>query len=94
LLYTLAFIFHLASARIDGTPFALALTGLVCSVALFKFGVIEIVPAARELAIDSLDDGFLASCLARISASRAPRPNAHGRGWPKPLSSGKAGPYP
>ena len=41
------------------TPIALALTGLVCSVALLKLDVLKIVPAARALAIDSLSDGFI-----------------------------------
>lgn len=59
LLVTIAFLLGLTPERIDLTPFALALTGLVCSFALFKLGVLEIVPAAREIAIDSLRDGFV-----------------------------------
>lgn len=45
--------------NIDSAPFSFFLTGLIISIALFKFGLFELVPAARELAIDSIKDGFL-----------------------------------
>jgi diguanylate cyclase (GGDEF)-like protein len=44
---------------IDPAPFSLSLTGIVLSIALFKFGLFELVPAARERALDSIRDGFL-----------------------------------
>jgi diguanylate cyclase (GGDEF)-like protein len=54
ILYLIGFI-----QKIDPAPFSLFLTGLMLSIALFKFGLFELVPAARELAIDSIRDGFL-----------------------------------
>lgn len=45
--------------NIDPTPFALALTGLVLAFALFRLRLFELVPAARELAIDAIRDAFL-----------------------------------
>jgi diguanylate cyclase (GGDEF)-like protein len=56
---TIGFLLGLTPERIDVTPIALSLTGLVCSIALLKLDVLEIVPAARALAIDSLSDGFI-----------------------------------
>jgi diguanylate cyclase (GGDEF)-like protein len=45
--------------HIDPIPFALTLTGLVYAYALFKLRLFELVPAARELAIDAVRDAFL-----------------------------------
>lgn len=45
--------------NIDPSPFSLTLTGLVLAIALFKFGLFELVPAARERALDSIRDAFL-----------------------------------
>ena len=44
---------------VDPAPFTLCLTGLIFAVTLFKLGLFELVPAARELALDSLNDSFL-----------------------------------
>lgn len=46
-------------AKIEPTSFSLAVTGLFFAFALFKLGLFELVPAARELALDSIQDGFL-----------------------------------
>ncbi len=54
-LYFLGFI----PGKVDPTPFTLVLTGIVCSWGLFKLGLFELVPAARELALDSIRDSFL-----------------------------------
>lgn len=42
----------------DAGPLALSVTVLLFALALFRFGLFEIVPAARELALDSVREGF------------------------------------
>jgi len=44
---------------VDPAPFALSISGIIFAVTLFKFGLFELVPAARELALDSVSDSFL-----------------------------------
>ncbi len=44
---------------IDLGPFGIALSVLVFGVALFRFGLFEIVPAARELALDAVREAFV-----------------------------------
>lgn len=46
-------------SKLDTTPISLVLTGLVTSYALFKMDLLELVPAARELALDSIREAFL-----------------------------------
>lgn len=58
LLAGILYLFNLFQG-IDPAPFSLSLTGLVLSIALFKFGLFELVPAARERALDSIRDSFL-----------------------------------
>ncbi len=43
----------------DPAPFTLSISGIIFAVTLFKFGLFELVPAARELALDSVSDSFL-----------------------------------
>ncbi len=43
----------------DPGPFGVTLTGLLLTIALTKLGLFELVPAARELALDSIQDCFL-----------------------------------
>ncbi len=45
--------------KIEPTSFSMAVTGLFFGFALFKLGLFELVPAARELALDSIQEGFL-----------------------------------
>ncbi|GAP08054.1 MAG TPA: GGDEF domain-containing protein [Anaerolinea thermolimosa] len=45
--------------HIDPIPFALSLAGVLFAFALFKLKLFELVPAARELAIDAVRDAFL-----------------------------------
>jgi diguanylate cyclase (GGDEF)-like protein len=45
--------------QIDPGPFSLTLTGVVFAFTLFKLRLFELVPAARELALDSIRDAFL-----------------------------------
>jgi diguanylate cyclase (GGDEF)-like protein len=45
--------------KIEPTSFSMAVTGVFFAFALFKLGLFELVPAARELALDSIRDGFL-----------------------------------
>ncbi len=44
---------------VDPAPFALSVSVLLFGIALFRFGLFEIVPAARELALDSVRDAFV-----------------------------------
>jgi diguanylate cyclase (GGDEF)-like protein len=46
-------------AKIEPSSFSMLVTGLFFAFALFKLGLFELVPAARELALDSIQDGFL-----------------------------------
>jgi len=55
-------LFHImgkAPWGIDPLPFSLALSGCFCALALFGLGLFELVPAARDRAIESLRDGFI-----------------------------------
>jgi PAS domain S-box-containing protein len=45
--------------RLDLTPFAFALSGLLVALNLFHFRLLDIVPFARDAAIDSMSDGFV-----------------------------------
>ncbi len=56
------FLAYLAGAtpwHLDISPLGTVCSGLLFSWAIFRLGILELVPAARELAIDSLRDGFL-----------------------------------
>ena len=53
------YILDLIPGNLDPGPFTLSITGLIFSIALFKLGLFELVPAARELALDSIKDSFL-----------------------------------
>ena len=55
----LAYLAGLTPWNLDLTPFGTIATGAAFGFALFRLGILELVPAARELAIDSLEDGFL-----------------------------------
>jgi PAS domain S-box-containing protein len=44
---------------LDLTPFAFTLTGLMAARALYRFGLFDIVPVARNAVVDSMDDGVL-----------------------------------
>lgn len=59
LLTLLAYLGGIVPDHIDSGPFSLIGTGLLFAFALFRLGLLEIVPAARELAIDALRDGFI-----------------------------------
>ncbi len=49
----------LIPGNIDAAPFAMSISVCIFALALFKLGLFEIVPAAREMAIDSVREGFL-----------------------------------
>jgi diguanylate cyclase (GGDEF)-like protein len=55
----LAFFLGCIPWNLDPGPLSLSCAGVVFSIALFRYGLLKIVPEARELAIDSLRDGFL-----------------------------------
>jgi len=52
-------IFDLIPGEIDPTPFSLVFTSVIFALAFFRLGLFELVPAARELALDSIAEGFL-----------------------------------
>lgn len=45
--------------RLDPGPFSLTITAFILSFSIFKLGMFELVPAAREFALDSIRDAFL-----------------------------------
>ena len=45
--------------RLDPAPFAGLITGVLFALALFRLKLFELVPAARALALDAVEDGFL-----------------------------------
>ncbi|HEY1015352.1 MAG TPA: histidine kinase N-terminal 7TM domain-containing protein, partial [Herpetosiphonaceae bacterium] len=49
----------LSPSNLDLTPFAFTLTGLGLAAALFRFGLLEIVPIARSRVVDTISDGVL-----------------------------------
>ncbi len=59
----LANILHLSGLSpfpyLDLTPFAFTLTGLATAWGLFRFGLLDIVPVARDTVIESMGDGML-----------------------------------
>ena len=59
LLGAILYIFNLIPGGIDPGPFTLAITAMVLSVGVFRLGMFELVPAAREFALDSIRDAFL-----------------------------------
>ncbi len=56
---TLMYFAGLIPWNLDSSPFTAAISGVSFYLALFKLGLFEMIPAAREIAIDSLEDGFL-----------------------------------
>jgi diguanylate cyclase (GGDEF)-like protein len=59
LLSAVIYIAGLVPEHIDITPFALVISGVVYWFALFHLGLFELVPAAREIALDTIRDAFL-----------------------------------
>lgn len=51
--------FKLTPLDLDILPFILTLTGLIIAIIIFKLELFELVPYARELAIDSIKDGLI-----------------------------------
>jgi len=56
---TILYLLELIPFNIEPVAISAVISGLFFAVALFRLGVFEIVPAARELALDSIRDGFL-----------------------------------
>ena len=56
---TLVYFAGLVPWNLDSSPFAAAISAGAFYLALFKLGLFEMIPAAREIAMDSLEDGFL-----------------------------------
>lgn len=53
------YFFRMLPGQIDSGPLFLGISALVYAVSLFKLGMFELVPVARELAIDSIHDMFI-----------------------------------
>jgi PAS domain S-box-containing protein len=52
--------FDLIPTPLDLTPFAFAAAGLMMSLGLFRFRLLDIVPVARDAVIESMSDGVIA----------------------------------
>jgi PAS domain S-box-containing protein len=46
-------------SRIDYTPVAFTVTGVVFSVAIYRYRLFDIVPVARETVLDAMDNGYV-----------------------------------
>jgi diguanylate cyclase (GGDEF)-like protein/PAS domain S-box-containing protein len=46
-------------AGVDPTPFAFGITCLLYSLGLWRYGIFELAPVARDTLVDSMSDGFL-----------------------------------
>jgi signal transduction histidine kinase len=44
---------------LDPTPMAFAFSGLICAFAIFRLGFLDLVPVARSLLVDTLEDGVV-----------------------------------
>lgn len=81
-------------AKIEPTSFSMVVSGLVLAFALFKLGLFELVPAARELALDSIHDGFLVldrhENLQDINQAALQLPGAMGFRIGNPLPEGNS----
>jgi diguanylate cyclase (GGDEF)-like protein len=53
------YLFRAYSTWIDPGPLVLTASCLIYAFALFKLGLLELVPAARAIALDSISEGFL-----------------------------------
>ena len=45
--------------HLDVGPFSFTITGVIFAIAVFKMGFLELVPAARELAMDAINDALI-----------------------------------
>jgi diguanylate cyclase (GGDEF)-like protein len=59
LIGSVLYMLNLVPGNLDPGPFSLTLTALILSFSIFKLGMFELVPAAREFALDSIRDAFL-----------------------------------
>ena len=59
--------------QLDPTPFALTLTGVCLFIGIFKFGLLDLVPIARERIFDAIRDGVIVIDLQGrfVDANRA-----------------------
>jgi diguanylate cyclase (GGDEF)-like protein len=53
------YLIGLIPGGVDPGPFTLAITSIILSIGVFRLGMFELVPAAREFALDSIRDAFL-----------------------------------
>jgi diguanylate cyclase (GGDEF)-like protein len=53
------YLFGINPAGVDSGPIALTLSCLIYGFALFKLGLFDLLPAARAIALDSINEGFL-----------------------------------
>jgi len=55
-----AYIFDLSPfPDLDLTPFAFTLTGLAVAWGLFRFGLLDVVPVARDVVVENMNDGLI-----------------------------------
>lgn len=58
-LSTLLYYFGLIPYNIDPAPFAFTVTGVIYAIIIFRTDLFELVPAARELALDAISEAFV-----------------------------------
>ncbi|HBD93169.1 MAG TPA: hypothetical protein DC057_03255, partial [Spirochaetia bacterium] len=59
--WSLVFFYYIGiiPSDIDINPFSSAVIGIIFSITIFKFGLFELVPKAREMAVDSIQEAFI-----------------------------------
>jgi len=69
----IALVFRRGPFQLDPTPFALTVTGACLAIGIFKFGLFDLVPIARERIFDAIRDGIIVIDLNTrfVSANRA-----------------------
>ncbi|MCL4396702.1 MAG: diguanylate cyclase [Chloroflexi bacterium] len=86
-----AYFFGMVPGKLDPGPFALSVSALVFAFALFKLGLFELVPVAREMALDSIRDSILVvdkqGRLQDLNKAAWRLPGATGLGIGNPLPS-------
>ena len=59
LIGAILYLLGLIPGGVDPGPFTLTVTSIILSIGVFRLGMFELVPAAREFALDSIRDAFL-----------------------------------
>lgn len=55
----MVYVFDMAPYRLDVTPFAFSLSGLIFSFAFFRYRLLDMIPLARDVIFEGMSDGVL-----------------------------------